>query len=925
MNTNSETTYSALRERILTFMIQRGWKDKIAKRRGFEQSLLEHSVNCLDVMLTLLPALKARLQLSDEEEQAMVLGIAIHDVAKERDEWQAYIRGEGEYEPHVIPEYTVDAVEALAKWLEFKGREDARAGANLHMKSVQTAARIFVEAQSAGPRMVLLHRIVDEVDNIASADGLLAAHDAIARSSLDNYVHIAYHIIHVRGLSTTLLHQATQTAFEKQGWTPLLFYPTGTLYIRSGAEEPVSVTAEMVQVELALVIAQILLERQDVLPELAVGSVISTFLPKPDLFDHRLLRNYLRVASTRAGVKPGKRLNPANAQQYANLAALLERTKDPAVTLKAQGKAGDRLLAHVPEAYHHLLLLQPADIPEAKALEILDRMGAAQPEMAVFKFVKELVKSGLSDQAGLTALRQAYNDLFGPVAYEALTSTSTLMPARDQAFTVDFFWSLALRKVAKFLDRPELDVEGTVGSLEQKRRVALLIDTLTRMGGIAFEAMEQPPTVDSFARDVAAVFIGDLLVPEATIADVQAFAREQLHHYEQAKRTIRTEREVGHICPACNQPFEKGTQALTDFIGGTSFTGRRLAYDGEGLVICLACYYERLLRQIILGRKAHDLIVLMPRMSLGHYGGKVLLGKLDKIKRLVKGIATADTTDPDEALRLDMTWFAARQSLVADFSQMSAEDWVRLFTYRSKKDTVEKNIRKVIKQAQELLASKDLEEAREEWGRDFASWEEVGRDITYKVLDDEIAQRIREAVYGLRPPIEFVAQTPNLVLAPTSNPRASGASALADTDDSDTKAGLKQLLITLIFALGLDCSVAILSDDESLDALILETSGVAYVPPLPSVRDLVARGRSREARQQLRPAWVSQSEAVRWLRALASAVLLAGKAAYPPRNDLYQILTARSKGALMRRIEQKGGTMYAEDLQQLEAIGEVLP
>ena len=101
-----------------------------------------------------------------------------------------------------------------------------------------------------------------------------------------------------------------------------------------------------------------------------------------------------------------------------------------------------------------------------------------------------------------------------------------------------------------------------------------------------------------------------------------------------------------------------------------------------------------------------------------------------------------------------------------------------------------------------------------------------------------------------------------------------------DSDaDSDTKAALKQLLITLAFALGLDCSVAILHDRESLDGLILGTGGMAYVPPLPSVRDLVARSRSRAAQQRLNPAWLSQSEAVRWLQALASTVLLADKAA----------------------------------------------
>jgi hypothetical protein len=924
MNMDSQTEYEALREKILTFMIKRGWKDKIAKRRGFEQSLLGHSANCLDVMLTLLPALRMRMRLSEEQEQALILGISIHDVAKERDEWQAYVRGEGEYEPHIIPEYTVEAVKALAEQLGFGGQADARAGADLHMKSVQTAARIFAEAQNAGPRMVLLQRLVADVDNVASADGLLAAQDALVRSSLDKYVHTTYHILHVRGVSTTLLHQAAQAAFEKQGWTPLLFYPAGTLYLRPGAEEPVPVTAEMVQDELVEALNAILRDHLDVLPNIAVGKDIrASFFPMPDLFDHCALPAYLRVASSRVNPKKAKGVSGSSVVKYLNLRRLIDTTGDYSLARKSYFCKPSKLDKVVPTEYQSILVSNLSEVSQADALNIRSRIGEAYPEIAVFKVFKYIATTTGEETA--TELGKAYEGVFGKGSFNALTSTSNLMAALDQAFTVDFFWTLPLKRLAGFLQRPRLDVEGTVGTLEQKRRVTLLIDTLTKTGEIGFGAMKQPPTIDNFARDVASVFIGDLLAPEAVIADVQEFAKEQLRYYEQAKRTIQTEREVGHICPACNQPFEKGTQALADFMGGTSFTGRRLAYDREGLIICMACYYERLLRQIILGRKAYDLIVLMPRMNLGRYGGKVLLDKLDEIKRLVKGVATADTIDPDEALRFDMTWFVARQSLAADFSQMSVEDLLRLFTYRAEDKTVKKNLKKVIKRTQELLASEDLEEAKEEWERDFADWEEVARAIAYKEIDDELSQHIREAVYGLRPPIEFVAQTPNVVLAPSSNPRVSDKSALVDSDaDSNTEGGLKQLLITLAFALGLDCSVAILQDDESLDELILGTNGVAYVPPLPTVRDLVARSRSKEARQKLSPAWLSQSEAVRWLRALASAVLLANKADYPPRNDLYQILTVRSKGALLRRIEQKGGMMSQENVQQLEAIGEVL-
>jgi hypothetical protein len=923
MNNSPLSEYEMLRTRIFTFMIQRDWKSKLAKLGEFEQSLLEHSINCLDVMLTFLPILRVQLRLSEEEEQALILGIAIHDVAKERDDWQDYIRGMGNYKSHIVPEYTAHAVDELAAWLGFTGQRTAQATADLHMKSVQTAARIFTATQDAGPRVMLLQRLVDAVDNIASANGLLAARDALARSPLDKYVYVAYHSVHIRGISTTLLHQAAQITFENNGWLPLLFYPTGTLYIRPGTDEIQPIDAKMVSVELRALLKQVMEAQVQVLPSLTVGSIIQTFLPKPDIFDYRWLDRYLREATKRAGRKPGSKLNASNAWKYVNMRHLLDATGDVATTKRAHTSNAASILENVSEDYHHLLLTTPSDLPETEALDCLDRMGEAHPEMAVFKFFREATK--LMDEDGLSITQRTYNQLFGPIAFDALTSTSTLMPAQDQVFSIDFFWALPLETLADFLDMPELNQDGTVGLLEQKRRVQLLIKTLGKIGEIGFAAMEQPPSVDTFAAEVAAVLVEDFVMPSLSTDNVQDQAAHQLSHYKQAKYNIRTTRETAHLCPACNRPFVQAKQALADYLdkpGG--FTGRKFPYDRDDLTVCQACYYERLLRQILLGRKAYDLIVLLPRMSLGYFGGKVLMDKLSKIRRGIKAISTADTVDPDETLRLDMAWYVARQALAADFSQMTVEDLLSLFTYRPKEDTIKKNHKKVTKAIQEALRDETLESACLLWEREFADWDTLARAITYKELDDDEAQAIRESVYGLRPPIEFIAQTPNLVLAPSSNPRVSDSSALADDKDSDTKAALKQLLITLIFALGLECSVAILSDAESLDALMLDSNGLAYVPPLSSVRDLVANSRSLVDQQRRNPAWLSQSEAPRWLRALASAMLLASKAEYPPRNDIYQILTARSKGALLRRIEQKGGRMFSEDWQQLEAIGEVL-
>jgi hypothetical protein len=427
-------SYGVLREKILQFMVQRGWKEKLAKRgAGFEQSLLEHSINCLDVMLTMLPTLRSRLNLSEEEKQALILGISVHDVAKERDEWQAYILGTGEYTPHVIPDYTAGAVEELAAWLGFSGQGDAQAAANLHMHSVQTAARIFTEAQRGGPRVILLHAIVDAVDSIASANGLLAARDALARSPLDDYFYYTYHIVHARGVSTTLLHRGAQNAFEEAGWTPLLYYPTGTLYLRSGAEEPTPVTAESVEEQLAVILRDLLVQKNESLPPLIVGKDIrANFLPKPELFDYRSLEHYLAESAQR--IQRKDRETAKNAWKYTNYRNLLEATGNVNLAQRASAASTSRLLKKVPKDCHHLIMAREQDLPEDKSQQARARMGEARPEMAIFKFFKETTK--LMDAEGEEAAREAYNALFGEIAFDALTSTSTLMPAKDQAFTV---------------------------------------------------------------------------------------------------------------------------------------------------------------------------------------------------------------------------------------------------------------------------------------------------------------------------------------------------------------------------------------------------------------------------------------------------------------------------------------------------------
>jgi hypothetical protein len=93
--------HSELLMRAAAWMQARGWKQKIAKRRGGvypacpersrrEQSLFEHRLIELDVLLELLPILRSprHYGLSEAEKAVLAVAVLAHDVGKETDAWR---------------------------------------------------------------------------------------------------------------------------------------------------------------------------------------------------------------------------------------------------------------------------------------------------------------------------------------------------------------------------------------------------------------------------------------------------------------------------------------------------------------------------------------------------------------------------------------------------------------------------------------------------------------------------------------------------------------------------------------------------------------------------------------------------------------------------------------------------------------------
>src|SRR5262249_34050338 len=141
---------------------------------------------------------------------------------------------------------------------------------------------------------------VNHADSLASASDLMSAHQFISENPLlIGAARIASYSIRLRGVSSTYLHAAAQSAFAAAGWRPLLFYESGTLFIGEGRD----VQPSDVEVKLRERVEELLNRRGDQLPELAVGAPLGDFLPRPEYVRRADLRALWDVAVRRVGRK----------------------------------------------------------------------------------------------------------------------------------------------------------------------------------------------------------------------------------------------------------------------------------------------------------------------------------------------------------------------------------------------------------------------------------------------------------------------------------------------------------------------------------------------------------------------------------------------------------------------------------------------
>lgn len=888
--------YQAFRTKAVEFMHNRDWKKKIAKRRSFEQSLFDHTVIEIDALITLLPLLQQTFSpsLTESEEQVLLTSVLGHDVGKELDEWQKYVMGKRDFLSDVNRELAEEVVPELASQFEFSGVEEMLSSVLLHMRYERTPANVtsrLLFGQHTNPRWKTLADIVDAVDNLCSAKGLFAGLQCVAeKACISNHLHTVYHLVQTRGVSTTLLHRAAIDAFTEYGWSPLLHYSNGTIYVASSAIQLQEPSVDEIQAQMAERLKEAMPSE---MAKLIVGSPLQSMMPKVDLFDYRDLKACLTVAA-RCVNRTTFRSKP-------------ESTRRKTVTDYLQRKGDD------------------LPIDENKLALETDRIGAAQPEMCIFKFFKTALANNLlgkqvTPEADETyadfaeggtkrkapkvnpqsVARAEYDAVFGEGAYADLQSTSTLMPARDMALTIDRFWSLEGSRFGFDVSKIEY--------LEDTKREEILVDILVDIADKVYTAIpaENRPT-RATPEDIARCFMSDLIHPSPQL-NLDELITQQMQAYGETKANARKDKGL-HLCPICNQTFDGGTKAKADFVNNPEgHTNRGVSHGRAGqIVICEACKYERFLRQLLLGSQTADLLVLFPRMNIGHSSGEMLRQKAIQIWDKASIRMTEANPNPDLHLSFGLTYNLAQKLSNYDAYRLTSDEIVEVITYESSADTKKRNRRDLEKELKTAYGMDELylDEINELWDTDFTTITEALEALINGEVQDEEARDIRTKAFRLNPQFYIACQTPHMILVPLTNPVSIG-------NESDTNAGLRELYLTLILGLSLDCSVAVVKDGEVIT--FEGGEGVARVPPTPALREIVGAE------------WVSVEAAERWLEAIGAVALLANATAFPERSNLYQILKSPTLGHVLRRIEQKSenGQAYMYHFHLLEQMKEVL-
>lgn len=825
------------------------WHHLLAKRgypgetRRYQQSLLDHSLVGLDVLLALggLLGRPDAMSLTAQELMQACLGTLAHDAGKAGPAWQQWIR-RGDETPspgHGDEQRILDTVARFGARLDFPVEREAITAALRTLRSERgaaaTAHQIFSEHRNR--RWIVIADLVAAVDHACSAPGLLAAVRTLRDGYLGDKLEFNYHLVRARGFSTPFVHRAAEEAFQSAGWTISVRFPEGSLYAgprKCGAPAMQGLVDGLTHaLETALGDtsgaghAELVVSRR---------AATQTVFPSPDIVDIARLREYLEVARTRARPEGFARKKAAHQRAVLDkyFAHLDVDLLHEYVGVARNRPFRARFAALASERRHQILyrFCRRALRDDAILGREAGRVARARPEMMILKVLRDatLVKDkegkvfnptrACFDEAAERSLdafadrlAKAYDELIGHQgAYEELARTSTLQPFQDMR-TVHRFWRLPASRFGGTIvgDRVEL--------LPDDERATLLIDRLVAIFEQAvadLPAEHRPRSLTP--RDFAEAFARDVVHP-GTGAGAPDDARRELQHYCAGKESTKTP-SGDHLCPICNEAFGAGRPAKADFLDKPEQHTNRAPALGSGapIIICAACRLDRVFGKLIAGFRPELTFVIYPRHNVGREAGRGLVERARAFIRRASVFMTESTPDPGRKPSLSLTEMIARNLDLRSPEGLSGEELADVLLFRNNAEKLEEYRSKLVSLVREH-GGETIEEQNAAFDTSYPDLASLLGAIERGEVDHEVARGIRADAFALRTAFAMVVQTPHAILVPSAD---SLRLKVEGKEEAELNAGIRQVFVALVLALGLDARVAILRDGVPPEPDLLE-------------------------------------------------------------------------------------------------------
>ena len=993
--------YDSIRKIAVEFACKRGWQRKLAKKTEFELTLFNHSITCLDALLSLLKIISVpkHFDLSEDEQKTLIVATLAHDVGKETDEWQKYILGRGNYISHVDKKTTYETVKELAELFCIKDIQSTIDAINLHMSRKRTGGNILsslISGNHLSERWKLLLDIVNSIDNLVSANGLFAAVDVLETPALccfSNHIKLSYHLILIRGVSSCMLHRAALDSFIDKGWHPLIHYSNGTIYITDSIITIQNPDINQVKNRLEELIGKEVFSNDVSKAVVAKGIARGDSpIPTPEFFDYRQLTKYLEIASNAGSKGPNKyakdlekdknkgtsiikskvmkflkifeeeqkslieanikkeNLSDEDIKKYSQMISLgqqeirifkfFKATFSEEVLFENGLPVLEKEERRIEETFSKVV--EKANSKREKAIKKIHKKSANQEEIGKIETAHKKAIAEAENKKTI-ALQKAtkktyekireqikikYDEFLGSGSFKDLESCPNNDLPVEFARTVHRYWNLPLSKVK---DSKNND-DKVFPKLQDNERISLLIEKLNHIYKEVIEEIlpeEFRPQLIS-ASGIANGFMNDLLYPISN-TNINSFIEKQLSSYGESKPAAKKETGT-HLCPICNQAFGDGKEVKVKLVANPeAHTNRAISHGTAGhVVICNICRNELSIQQIILGSQntPPSMIVIFPKMNISYQSGNLLQEKIKRLWSEAYLMMSEKTTDPTQKIDLSNTGTISKNIKSLGSPISNTEDIIKLISYKHNEkylDEIRKSIEKQLAEDYEDLPidsngkiekDESIKLLNEYWNEKFISWEEVMNALMQNKVG-EARGLVRDA-FKLTPKFKIICQTPHMILIPLMTPIQKK---IKNKDESNINAAIRELFISLLLGLSLDCSVAVVNFGEKIT--FEGGEGVAYVPRVPELRQMI--GSEWMPFQKAGP---TSGEIVnlaeRWLTAIGSAAEITFAADYSSRSDLYQILTSLTAGHILRRIEQKNNNNVSyNQLKLIENIKEV--